>query len=282
MSKEDELYRIRKGLEEIEFFKKHNELIPFVGEDYLKYKILQVGESHYLPNGESDYRDGDGTDRKACWVNLSDLEKWWREGGEEKIESVSGWYNTRSVINDYMNSYRHKGHGIFTNVLKVFCESVATEEMFTAISWEDSKKYNYFAFMNFYQMPSIYAGMGFTKAFYKNGNYLCDKGVIGWDKNKIDELWYDVFGESAKVFNEVVSILNPKAIVVTSMEVEKYYKRYGSKNIAGEYSAGVLAEDTRMIYVDHPGCAWWNSVKKNRECSSKDYLGKQLKKIYGV
>ena len=35
-------------LKNIEFFKIHPELIPYVGEEFDKYKILHIGESLYI------------------------------------------------------------------------------------------------------------------------------------------------------------------------------------------------------------------------------------------
>ena len=39
-------------LKQIDFYSKeiHPELIPFVGTDYSKYRILQIGESHFISN----------------------------------------------------------------------------------------------------------------------------------------------------------------------------------------------------------------------------------------
>ena len=37
-----------KELKEIEFYKTHPEYLPFIGDLYDEFKILQVGESHYI------------------------------------------------------------------------------------------------------------------------------------------------------------------------------------------------------------------------------------------
>ena len=36
-------------LKEISFYKLHPEYIAFVGDKFEKYRILQVGESHFIP-----------------------------------------------------------------------------------------------------------------------------------------------------------------------------------------------------------------------------------------
>ena len=38
-----------KELKEIEFYKIHPEYLPFVGDKYDEFKILHVGESHFIP-----------------------------------------------------------------------------------------------------------------------------------------------------------------------------------------------------------------------------------------
>lgn len=45
-------------LKNIEFFKIHPELIPYVGEKFDKYKILHVGESHYINQNENNEKYG--------------------------------------------------------------------------------------------------------------------------------------------------------------------------------------------------------------------------------
>ena len=248
MKRDDYINKLKK----IDFFKDgmHPEYMPFVGEDYAKYKILHVGESHYIAE-----------DAK---LTLDDYKGWWEGKQSENLSKLAdGWYNTDNIVNWYMQGERHKGHGIFTNVLKSFCKVVVPNEYFTAITTEDSKKYNYFAFMNFYQMPSIYNGVNFTKA-------LCAAGEKeNLSAEQIDNIWSECMEKSAKIFEDVVNALDPVSIVVSSREVEKYYCKVGK-----------LFNDPRMIYVDHPDSAWWNKKKEGAEETSKEHLESRLKEIY--
>lgn len=135
----------------IDFFRndKHPELRPFVGTEFPQLRILQIGESHFIPNLPES-----GQDTKGCphiysnEVTLKDF-RGWREGEySEKLKKYRGWFDTDSVVKDYIAGNRDKSHGIFTNPLKSFCRIVTPCEAFESISTLNSKKYNYFAFMN--------------------------------------------------------------------------------------------------------------------------------------
>lgn len=273
MKRDDYINELKK----IDFFKEniHPEYLPFVGEGYCKYRILHVGESHYIGNYHKDHEEKNGKIMKENSIMLQDYQGWWDGKQSAKLSELAyGWYNTSNIVNWYMSCERHKGHGIFTNVLKSFCNVVATNEAFNRITTDDSKRYNYFAYMNFYQMPSIYYGENYTKALYAAGK------LANYSTESIDEIWYECMEKSSKVFEDVVNALDPVCIVVSSREVEKYYSKYGSKNSGGTYSAGKLCNDPRMIYVDHPGSSWWNRRKKNVQETSKEHLESRLKEIY--
>ena len=263
-------------LEKIPFYSKdrHPEYLPFIGEDYEKYRILHIGESHYIPNREADCKDKKGEIHQANEITINDFDGWWEGKQSEKLYRYLSWYNTREVVKDYLDGIRTKGHGIFTNTIKAFCNSVLPDEAFDSISTEHSHKYNYFAYMNFYQMPSIYRGMNYTKALYRSGKQT------GFSNECIDSVWYRCMEESANVFEAVVGILKPKTILITSEEVWRYYCRYARKNEDGNYSGGSLVEDPRIIHVAHPGSCWWNRKKKNDDFTSKEQLERKLIEIY--
>lgn len=255
-----------KKLDSIDFFRKgkHPEYKPFVGKNYEKYRVLHIGESHYIDN-----KDDNPT------ITLDDFKGWWDGEQSEKLNELISWYNTASVVNDYMDYRRTKAHGIFTNVLKSFCNVVIPNDSFDKITTEDSKKYNYFAYMNFYQMPSIYFDKNYTKALYSAGK------IEGMNNDQIDKLWYECFDNSVKIFENVVEEIEPKIIIVSSMEVCKYYEKYALIDESGKRGKGKLFKDSRVIFVDHPGTSWWNRVKKdNALLTSKQRLENKLKEIY--
>ncbi|MBR6403467.1 MAG: hypothetical protein IKS48_08815 [Eubacterium sp.] len=264
-------------LKQIDFFKDniHPELMPFVGNNYSKYKVLHIGESHFIPNYFEAGFDKYGNPHLLNEITLKDFEGWWEGKYSKALREKINWYDTQSVIKDYMDGKRTKAHGIFTNTLKSFCNVVVSEEAFDSITTEDSKKYNYFAYMNFYQQPSIYANTNFTKSLYKAG-YFVGKNTV-----EIDELWYEIFDKSVEIIEKVIDILNPKVIVVTSSEIEKYYRQYGSIDEYGKRTEGKYYTRKNIIWLDHPGTSWWNRRKKDSK-SSKERFEERLKEIYNA
>lgn len=271
-----------KELQQVDFFKTgmHPEYIPFVGKEYDTYRVLQVGESHYINNRPDD--------KPGTKKTLEHFEGWWEGKQSDEINELSsGWYKTNDIVQNYMDGNRTRAHGIFTNVLKVFCEQIETNRKFEHISQKSSKNYELFAYMNFFQIPSIYHGKSFTYALYAAGK---DKD-LKWSKKDIDDFWYKCMENSVAVFEKVVDILKPNAIIISSNEVAKYYKRYGSREKTGndgpyidgygtKFWPGKLCEDERMIYVSHPGSSWWNRQKKGSEETSKEILERRLREIY--
>lgn len=85
------------------------------------------------------------------------------------MEEYHTWFNTRSVVNDYLAGYRTKSHGIFSNVVKSFSNVVLNDKI-EHINTEESQKLNYFTFMNFFQMPSLYKGEKYWDSLKKDAN----------------------------------------------------------------------------------------------------------------
>ena len=266
-------------LMELDFYREgiHPEFRPFVGSEYSKHRILQIGESHYIPNYPEGSTDNNGNPREITnEITLTDFDGWWNGSYSDKLREITGWFNTSDVVKWYLEGYRDHAHGIFTNTLKSFCKIVTPNEAFESISTVNSQKYNYFAFMNFYQQPSIYYGENFTNALYIAGEYL------GRTTEEIDALWYDIFDRSVAIVESVIDVLEPKAIVITSTEVQRYYKAYGSVDQSGARQKGRYFDDDRIIWLDHPGSAWWNRVKKDATISSKEQFENRLRDIYCI
>ena len=263
-------------LKQIDFYKEgiHPELIPFVGNDYSKYKVLQIGESHYIPNYFEEKKDKDGTVHKANEIILDDFNGWWEGNYDDEIRKYIGWYNTRDVVEYYMSGERRKGHGIFTNTLKSFCKVVTPNESFDSITTANSQKYNYFAFMNFYQQPSIFEGENYTDSLYKAGAFL------GKNTEEINKIWYETFDKSVEIVEQVIELLDPNIIIVTSSEVEKYYRRYGRIDESGNRKKGQYYDKDNIIWLDHPGSPWWYRKKKYDNKSSRERFEERLKELY--
>lgn len=132
-------------LQEIDFFQIHPHLIPYIGDRYEKYKILQIAESHYLNQTESNMS-----------VHINDfIDDWFLRPCEYLIKGCETWVDTRAVVENFL-----AGTGRNTtimNVLKPFCRIVLSKEG-SRMSKEERECYQYFSFMNYFQMPSLLSG----------------------------------------------------------------------------------------------------------------------------
>lgn len=239
----------------IPFFMIHKELLPFVGMDYDQYKILQIGESHYL-----NQREGNAQ------VHIEDFMKnWWESPCQNLLEKSNsvGWVNTRDVVKRYMDG--NGTYTIFTNVLKSF-SSVVLKHDLPHITLADKSRYHYFAFMNFYQMPSLYAGERYWKSLNMDDHNNQENSSRMWDK---------CMEESCKVVDQVIGILNPKMIAFTSTAAGNDYKNYKKAK---------YAKDSRVVYTSHPQTPYtWNKpLKSLGQKTGKAHFEEMLKKIYNL
>lgn len=219
-------------LEQIPFYKFHPELLPFVGSRFNEYSILIVGESHYI----------DQTFESIRYDNSYFLNHWW-DGTHDKIKSepFAGWYNTRGVIENYLKGNRSKGHLIFTNLVKAFSECVLDQKI-DSINTENSQAFQYFAFMNFFQMPSIIRGEKYWYSLWSS------------DQSTAVELWNVCKEHSAKALDAVIDILNPRVVIFSSTSAFGAYNESDHNHL----------HDSLIEYVPHAGCSWWNRKSKKR------------------
>lgn len=233
------------------FFQIHPEYKPFVGSEYEKYKILIVGESHYIGQ-EYNVEAKDKYDVKYF------LDNWLESPCDELIKDYGDWFNTVKVIEDYMNGNRTKGHLIFTNIIKSFSE-IVLEEKIQSISNESCKKFSCLAFMNFFQMPSIYKGEKYWSSLIKSSKKL------GYVQLAYD-LWQKVVDESVLTLDYVIEQLKPKKIFIFSQSAYCAYK----ENRNSKYK-------DKIISLDHAGSPWWYRKKKDGEKASKEMFEDYLK-----
>ena len=231
-----------KELSKIEHYKLHPELMPFIGTNYKKAGVLLVGESHYINQTIDNIK----------YDNSYFLNHWWN-GTHKDIsnEPFSGWYNTRGVINNYLDGKRSKGHSIFTNLVKAFSECILGQKI-DKISKENSQAFHYFAFMNFFQMPSLINGEKYWKSLYASN---------ASNPSNASELWNVCINISAKVLDEVIDILNPIVVVFSSVSAYDAYKESEHNHI----------HNSLIKSVPHAGCKWWNKkCKKYGNISGKE------------
>ncbi len=221
-----------KELKRVDFYQVHPEYLPFIGDKFDEFKILQVGESHYI--GQSD---------TYAPFDLGYFNKWWADHCDEVYKEPDGkpetkcwgsWYDTRAVIGRFQK-WNQNNYSIFMNMIRAFDEAV---EGLPACD-DEKQKYHYFAFMNFFQMPSLYDGMSFKDSLYKAAKETDDPAAV---YNRAVE-------ESCVVLDKVIKILQPNAIVFTSKAAYSAYCNH----------KGEMANiDNRIINTVHPCCSWWN------------------------
>lgn len=233
-------------------FQIHPEYKPFVGSEYEKYRILIVGESHYIGQ-EYNPEIKDKYDVKYF------LDNWLSSTCNELVNDYSDWFNTKKVIESFINGNRTKGHLIFTNIIKSF-SSVVLGENIRSISNDNCNNFNCLAFMNFFQMPSIYKGEKYWSSLEKSSNKL-GRPQLAYD------LWSKVVDESVLTLNYVIEQLKPKDVFILSKSA--YYAYIENRNC--KYK-------DHVIPLDHAGCSWWYRKKKNCNKSSREVFEDHLKK----
>lgn len=234
----------------IDIYDKHCSFLPFIGDKYDKYQILHVGESHYIDQTIDNEK-----------YNIEYFQDWWAGGCPEIEECFQGWF-TRPVVEKYIN----KGEGdgkftIFNNFLKSFCRAVMDKEII--ITKDNRELYEYIAFMNFFQMPAIYKAMSFKKSLWisaKNAG----------DINLAKETWNEACQNAVETLDAVIEVIDPKAVVITSMSAGNVYKQYNGKH-----------QDI-IIFTSHPASplSWNKQLKSLGGKKGIDVCENGLKVIY--
>lgn len=235
-------------LTQIDWFKIHKELLPFVGDNYDKYRILQIGESHYIDRTkESDQFD----------INYFD-KNWWTTSCKDLVDSFNDsnryngcWFDTRRVLSNYLTGNKSRAYDIFNNSVKSFSKIILNKEI-SQITSEDKQLYNNFAFMNFFQMPSLYSGERYWKSLLKSAN----------NRRYASKVFRQCVEISIKAIDDVIDILKPNIVVFTSVSAADAYSGKEYKECIGKY-----VQDERMTYTSHPSTRYWEN------CNLRESLG---------
>ena len=242
-----------KKLKQIDFYNIHPEYLPFIGEKYDEYKILLIGESHYIEQTQENEKYG-----------LQYFADHWWDGSCTALsaESYAGWYNTRNIVNNYLSGNRSRSHSIFTNVTKIF-SAVVLKENISCISTSESQKYNYFSFMNFFQMPSIYEGTKFWNTILASAKKANNEPLAY-------QQWEKCVQVSSDVLDHVIEILSPKLVVFTSKSAYDAYKKTNAK----------YAKEKFVVATPHPTSpAWYKTCKKYGGICGKDLFANYLQEF---
>lgn len=158
-SKYDEaLCKICSENSDIPFYGKiHPELLPYIGENYEKTRVILVAESHYI--------------KKATIEEFKALNWYNRPVPQDEtnpFRKYIGWFDTRGVVSNYID-YRKKGEGhtTFLHPSKVLLNLKNDIE-------NEFEAFTYFAFMNYFQRPALNSGKSikYDENDKKYANYL--------------------------------------------------------------------------------------------------------------
>ena len=245
-------------LKEIEVFKVHPSLLPYIGDDYNKHRILHIGESHYIYQNPKCMGKYGLMYFNYNWWNNECMEMF-KEVGH--IESI----NTRGVVNHFLSGVKDRSYTIFSNTVKIY-DKVALKEV-NKNSDNIRKIYNCFSFMNFFQMPSIFYGYGFWKSLVKS------EKENGSDVMAID-VWKGTVKRSVEVVDQVINILKPKGVIFTSLLAGDAYKKY--KNNTEQ-----VYDNEKIIITSHPNYPYtWNKrFKRFGGKTGEEWLEYKLREL---
>ena len=245
-----------EALKKNNFYQIHPEYLPFVGDRFATFKILHVGESHFIPQ-QVDEPDV---------FPITYFQNWWEDACEELKNCQQknchnkegykwgGWFRTKSVVENYLSGERTRSHGIFTEMVKVFA-TVCQNRTIPHIDNDEGKNYDYFAFMNFFQMPALYAGMKYWTSLKKSA--LKSGMTKNQAKSYAEKVLDDTVRISSHVLDEVIGILNPSIVIFTSKSAAEAYN--------GKYK-----NTPKLITAVHPASPHWHITKNGQ--SGKERL----------
>lgn len=125
----------------LDFLKRHNECLPYIGENYASTRLLLIGESHYVPKKAVEF-----VKRPDFYsISFDDLPK-----GDYKT-----WINTRDVFH-YRVYQNERFENFFSNTASEIAKIIyktsypSKEQKITAM--------HQYAFMNYFKRPSYEEG----------------------------------------------------------------------------------------------------------------------------
>lgn len=248
------IFEIEKALDATKFYQVHPEYKPFIGNNFDKYRILQVGESHYI---------GQKANSKTDEFPITYFDKWWEDSSDKLREwpdpdpkegKWGGWYNTRGVVENFIANRSTGGYNIFANMIRSFDCVYGNGQVY--MDADARQRYHYFAFMNFFQMPSLYEGKKYWDSLLQSAKKLGNEQLAY-------EMWEKATEVSTNTLNEVINILKPEVVIFTSVSA---YDAYHSKH----------GDDPKIIKATHPCSPWWNRKHGNDNLSGRERLEQRL------
>lgn len=120
---------------EINIYKKHSQLLPLIGNNYLnqKKKVIFIGESHYLPHASQIHENS---------------ETWYNSNVSQLNLCEKEWTNTRHNAGSGVNQkYQSKAFRIYQNIEKSIINIGFTPQLM-------DNMFRYCCFYNYFQRPA--------------------------------------------------------------------------------------------------------------------------------
>lgn len=189
--KHDNLVQAETELRGIKHFELHPEYLPYVGQFYNQFRILLIGESHYL---KKQY--GEQTNFLESWYKNYTHQFQWNDASD------TSWFDTRGVVNDYRVRNHLKGYMIFRKPSKIIRGCIFENY---GIDLSDFDAFRCCSFLNYYQRPEL-----------KTGESIAN--------NHEDDI------NAFETLRRVIEILKPTLVIFLSKKAYVSYQRVHSSN----------------------------------------------------
>lgn len=177
-------------LMELEHYKSHPEMLPFVGLNYDKLKIMIIGESHYIDDKKCKWTVNNEADFTKTWYGDSrnDIKKLF-----ENWEDAKYWFYTRYVVCRNVLGGHSRSSGIFFKPAGYIAQNndIEKEDALESIT-----------FMNYFLRPAAEKGESINTS-------------------------REDLSHARENLNKVIEILKPELIIFVS---KKAYSAYGDYN----------------------------------------------------
>lgn len=233
-------------LSNLPFYRLHPSYLPFVGDDYDKYRILQISESHYVDDDLSHF-------------GIGYFESWYDEDCPDVEVEILENNMTRKVCNRVLSGERYHN---FDNPLRSFRSICLGKDAY--LNADARKDYSYFAFMNFYQFPAFRSKGSFQQSLFEQGQM---EGNI----DAAQSLLAKSQRFSVNLVDEVIDVIQPKLIMFTSFDAGDAYQAMN-----GKYS-----KSEKTLYLSHPNnLNWYRHYSRLDYKRSIDIFEEKLKNLF--
>lgn len=231
-------------LKKNDFLKRHDECLPYIGEKYDVYKLLIIGESHYI-----------GSDEDGILSSIIKNQDYYKKpikeinNGKFKEKEYIKWIDTRTVF-----TYRKDDKvdaGFFFNIASEIAKVIYDNPKINILNQDKLKDaFKCFAFINYFKRPSLKKGKEIEDITNEDKKYAFD------------------------ITKYIIDVIKPKYIAFVSKKSYHLFKEEFKKDI----------NNLVIKAFSHPSCAWWNRKNNNGESARKEFakfLKEINKEIYG-